>query len=241
MKPTKAIVSCNDDPFYREFWEPVSRAWANLGIEPVLAYIGKNPPAHAAGTVIQIDPVHDVAINTQAQWGRFHFTQTELDTVWIVSDIDMIPCSRSYFIDLAEPYPDGIVINTNPGPDHYLPACYNIGTGSAFKRCLNMPDNFNESLALVTAFKSRGHRPAGKDELLENWFVDELYLGSRWEWITPVTRPGGFCSRRIDRIQWQYDPSMIQEEYYHDCHSLRPYGEHKDAIEKVIELVKSSV
>ena len=48
-------------------------------------------------------------------------------------------------------------------------------------------------------------------------------------------RPDGFHDgRRINRTNWIYDNSKIEDDFYIDCHSLRPYNKHKDRVDELL-------
>lgn len=43
MKIDYAIVSCDENPFYSDFWEPVKKLWTKLiGVKPLLVKISNN-------------------------------------------------------------------------------------------------------------------------------------------------------------------------------------------------------
>jgi hypothetical protein len=47
-------------------------------------------------------------------------------------------------------------------------------------------------------------------------------------------RIGGQSGHRIDRTDWNYDIEKVKSGYYYDSHSIRPYKQHKEAIDKLI-------
>ena len=100
MKIDKVIVSCNDNPFYSDYWPVVSRVWKEMiGIEPVLVYLGDASKLSSEyGTVVELEKLDNVPIHTQAQWARYWYTQFEPDTMWLISDIDMMPLSKQYLL-----------------------------------------------------------------------------------------------------------------------------------------------
>lgn len=49
-----------------------------------------------------------------------------------------------------------------------------------------------------------------------------------------VNRIGGQSGHRIDRTDWQYDIEKLKSGYYYDSHSIRPYKQHKQEIDKLI-------
>jgi hypothetical protein len=51
-----------------------------------------------------------------------------------------------------------------------------------------------------------------------------------------VNRPYG-VSRRIDRVNWNYDIEKIKQNYYLDCVPMRPFGEKYNIMKEVFDLV----
>lgn len=245
MKPQKVAISCDSNPYYLEFWEPVSRMWKHkIGIEPYLFYVGSKdtaPPNHH-GTVVQVDPVDGVPIHTQAQWARFHFTQTDLDSTWITSDIDMFPLSTMYFIDMVKPFANDCFVGLNTDMKNYFPVCYNMTTGYMFKKVLELKDTFSECVKTVYA-SSRTDSHIVNNSLMENWSCDERYSSymiCRYRASNPtkviqLLRPDGYHNgRRINRTNWEYNEDRVKRGWYIDCHSLRPYSQNKEQIETLL-------
>jgi hypothetical protein len=247
MKPTKVAISCNSNPYYLEFWEPVSRVWKHkFGIEPYLFYVGseKSLPPNEHGTVVAVPVVQGIPEHTQAQWARFHFTQSDPDAVWLTSDIDMFPLSREYFFDLTSRVSEDCFVSLNSDMRDYFPVCYNMARGSVFSEVLGLSSDFSESVKRVYEnAKTISHIVNGK--IMENWGCDEKYSSamicdfrSRFpSRVVQILRPGGFHGgRRIDRNQWSYDESLVKADWYLDCHSLRPYRDNKQEIERLLGL-----
>ena len=92
MIPTKVAMSCDDDPFYSDFWEPVSRMWRKkIGVEPVLFFVGKeaDAPKNGHGPVVTVPPIEGIPLYLQALWARSHFVQGFPEDTWIISDIEI--------------------------------------------------------------------------------------------------------------------------------------------------------
>lgn len=248
MKPQKVSMSCDSNPFYLEFWEPVSRVWKQkFGLEPYLFYVGDaaTAPQNEHGTVVVVPPVEGVPLHAQAQWARFHFMQTDPQAVWITSDIDMFPLSRYYFLELAKGIRSDCIVSLNSDMRDYFPVCYNMATGQVFKEVLQMEDSFADDVRKVfTTTNSDSHTVNG--QIFQNWSADERY-SSRMivqfrekhpHRVSQFVRPGGYQSaRRIDRTHWQYEENAVKQEWYLDCHSIRPYSTNKDQIERLLETV----
>jgi hypothetical protein len=240
MKIQKAIMSVDDNPLYTDFWKPVSKLWKEcINIEPVLIYFGKNKLDDSYGTVIYTDPVENIPLYLQTQWARFWYTSTEPDTTFIVSDIDMLPLSKSFFTEHISSYEEDKYLHLN-GNHYPLSVCYHVAKGKVFKRCLNLADTFEESMADLISHDDSHHSVVHMG--FDRWGLDEAY--STYKILAPknsndvvrIPRAGG--SDRIDRGKWKYDINILNEsDQYIDSHSLRPYWKHKDAIDTLVDLV----
>ena len=106
MKIKYALMSSNANPEYLDFWPVAAKAWLDLGITPVLFYI----PDHAedapvvptdvpGGEVHTITHLPDVNTALQSSMLRFWGSCYYPDDIVIVSDIDMLPLSKAFFVD----------------------------------------------------------------------------------------------------------------------------------------------
>jgi len=247
MNNVKVIMSCNENPYYLDFWPLVSKVWKErIGITPVLVFVGddKQEIDETFGEVVKINPIEGVPIHTQAQFARLWYPIKEPDTLWVTSDIDMFPVSKSYWKENTLPG-DFDWKNLNTNLQNYFPCCYNIATGKNFKEVLSVNDDFGEFLEYVMSnFKGTlSITPVPNGELCEQWDLDEIYSSEmvcRWRdkhgRVEQPLRPGGYHSgRRIDRAGWHYEQEGIRVDYYIDCHSLRPYHDHKNTIDELME------
>jgi hypothetical protein len=77
------------------------------------------------------------------------------------------------------------------------------------------------------------------------WYADERfssekilkYKQNNEESIILLKRNNGQNGFRIDRSGWGYDPKLVKEGYYFDSHSLRPYHQYKNEIDKLVNLI----
>jgi hypothetical protein len=256
MKIDKVIMSCDDKRYYLDFWEPVSKVWKNkFNIHPVLILFGNKNELNVSeeyGTVIEFKTVSGVLPHIQAQWARYWFPITEPDTTWLISDIDMFPVSKNYFIDLINPVREDGFINLNADGD-YFPACYNGGKGKTFKEVLQLHDKWEDSINEVNRRSKEiqyTHTPESfftyepNQTPMENWGIDESFSIEKIKKfpdksrIIRVQRPGGFCQRRLDRSDWKPEDDKVINGWYNDCHSIRPYNSgHKPEIDRIVNLL----
>jgi len=241
MRIDKVIHSCDANPFYLDFWPLVSKVWKKkFNIEPVLAFIGNEDIEidDTYGTVIRINDIEPIPKYFQTLWVRYWLPVTELDTTWMISDIDMFPISKEHFIDQLVDINDDKYVHLNPCIETYgtLPSCYHVGKGYKFKEVLDLPDSWEVSvndLYNADLGSDPGHHLAGKT----HWFADERYAHSKVlnypnkSDLLLLPREGGRNGRRIDRSNWTYHENLVRQGWYFDSHSIRPYQQYKKEID----------
>jgi hypothetical protein len=240
MKINKAIMSSNDDPMYLDFWEPVSKVWKEkFNIEPVLVFIGddETPIDETYGTVIRFKPIDSIPVYLQTLWVRYWIPSQFPNDISIISDIDMFPLSKFYFIEQLESIDDNQYVHINPVVASYgtLPSCYHIAKGSVYKNVLELHDTWEESITFLNNLQL-GKDPGGNLTGRNKWFADEEHSSMLVLQKNPILI-NRLADRRIDRSNWKYDPSKVISGEYYDSHSIRPYKENKEEIDKLISLI----
>jgi len=230
----RAIVSTNDNPMYIDFWPVVAKAWNKMGIKPTLALVGDENVKvdESLGDVIRIKPIEGVSTAVLAQTIRLLLPIYFEDEVSIISDIDMLPINKAYYVDSVKDYSDDsfIVYRPNPYPNQKLISmCYNVAKGSTFKEVFGV-------YAIEDIPKTI---KKWATELKNNHMTDEIILYHKiHNWKDYNTR----CvklndkitgNRRIDRSSWKYDLNLLKQNYYIDSHMLRPYKRYKAEIDEL--------
>jgi hypothetical protein len=229
MKIDFAIMA-SDESHYLDFWPLVSEQWKLLGIEPVLLYFGKGRPTDKSVIVFE-DKGYDLRIATC--FARYWYAATLKEKVGIITDIDMIPLSKCYFVDQIETL--NSYVHINPCIETYsrLPSCYHIATGNEYAKILELTDTFENDYKKLTSKVYNNKECFIGDN--KYWCFDEFYateMINKNENVLFLDRKGGQNGHRLDRENWHYDP---KQEYY-DIHSLRPFKEHEKKIIKIVEL-----
>jgi len=250
MKIEYAIMSSDSNNLYLDFWGPVSKIWKNkFNITPVLYYIDDNQTLEideTYGKVVRLKPIDGIPIYLQCLWVRYWAFSNFLDNVCILSDIDMLPMSKKYFIDKISKINEDKYVHLNPCISSYgmIPSCYHVSKGKKFKEILNLHDNWEDSINYLHSLNignSPGDNLSGKNF----WFSDERfssnkileYKNSFPDEIILLEREGGQNGFRIDRGGWGYESNLVNQDYYFDSHSIRPYKEHKKEIDNLINLL----
>jgi hypothetical protein len=103
MKLSCALVACNDNPKYLDFWPIVRQSWWDIvGIPAVMIYIGETKPDAYKDdpSVICFKPIEGWSTVTQAQVIRLLYPALlQCDGAIVISDMDMIPLQREYFTE----------------------------------------------------------------------------------------------------------------------------------------------
>ena len=244
FKIEKVVMSCDSNPLYLDFWPIVSQVWKQkFGIEPILLFFGDKTShklSEEFGKVVEFPILPDVPIHLQTLWARYWYTQTEPETVFTVSDIDMVPLSKFYFVEQIKNLPSDSYAHINPDPliNSPLSTCYHIAKGKVFKDILSLDDKWDQSVRFLHNLKIGSDLGNG----CKDWFADERYVGSKIRAkkgsdsrIIFIQRDGGERGHRIDRGAWKFDLQAIREEQYYDCHCPRPFKDYEKDIRRIVD------
>lgn len=235
MKLDYVLMGSNENPLYLDFWPVVSKVWKELfNITPVLGLIGGDESDiydDGNGLVVKFKSIDGIDDGLSSQLVRL-FLPKFLSGNCLVSDIDMIPLSKKYFIDgLSEYSDDEFIVMSSHHPQtintNQYPMCYVAGNDKIFKELFNLEDEWETFLRKIPN---------------QGWFTDQCHLYDVVNRNPNITyqfpqREGGFVENRVDRIGWSYDDVKLKEGFYVDCHSLRPYINHKSEVDKLINII----
>lgn len=243
MKLEYAVVSSNSNPEYLDFWPYVARAWKTLiGLDPILLYIDNNPPpdwVHEHGKVYYLVARNDWDIVQQSQCIRF-WAANILDKPFIISDMDMLPISRDYYINHAEYIGDTGLISyssdiikyrwyrTNP----QYPMCYLAGDPKSFSDLLDL--NEESHLDFLLRLKRMNLRSGTDQKFFYNqtirksgYYIRHLERG----WIEEK-----YATGRLDKVIWPKTDYNAHE--YIDCHLPRPLSANSGICKELFNKLK---
>lgn len=259
MKIEKVIFTIDDNPHYKGFWSSISKHYnQKFGITPKLFIIGRNIDISSYdttnGEIEVIESLEEIPTIIQALIGKFYFTKTEPETTWKIGDLDLYPLQRYHFFDRINDIPDDKYVHLNPlayGRDwrntiHGLAGYFHVAKGKVFENELNFTNKSFQDVCMEiynsNRFGIKFHNiNAGKENLQasENWgwfCAEEMYTGDLLKnsknliEVEPIN--GEYT--RLDRSNMVYNLQDIQNGYYIDFHSPRPYEIHNETIEKII-------
>lgn len=246
MKIDKVILSSDDNPIYLDFWEVVSGVWQELfDIEPILLYFGDGNPSTKFGKIIYFDK-NDYSPSLNTLWSRYWYPQKEPETTFIISDIDMIPMSKYYFIEQLKDIEEEKYVHL-VGYHRPIPSCYHLAKGKLFKKILELPEKFEDCLDMITKSNiGMTYNVPFSNKLEKQWGSDEEYATKKIEnYMKENSKQFVMINRaprtnRLDRANWRYSKEEILNHKFYDCHSIRPYFNFKTEIDKVINILKNS-
>ncbi len=234
----RVILGCDDNPMYLEFWPVVAKTWTEIvGVRPTLALIASKDVVidETLGDVIRFEPIPGIPTSFQAQVIRLLLPTYFEDEVCIISDMDMIPCQKNYFVDAVAFAPLNSFVVYKDGAfesDEYkeYPMCYNVALGKTFKEIFNLGST-GEIESKIKKWYALGL----------GWTSDQqiLYTAlNAWEdKVSRLIKLGHPVMGRIDRASWSYNFSAAKSHKYVDSHMLRPYSAYQVYIDQLVSLL----
>lgn len=231
MKIELVIHSSDSNPMYLDFWPLVSKVWnIRFGLRPLLVYIDEDhtiPIDTTYGDVLKLTPIPNIPVYLQCLWIRYWIPSQYPDRVCMISDIDMFPISKPYFVDTIKDVPDDKYVHLHTCSD-YLPSCYHVAKGYRFKQVLSLHDTWEESMRMIHTQKVNPNDYNASIEFLKDkpqWGIDEEYA-TKCVRTYPDRSIFVFVKRnhgRIDRSDWKWTEEEVMADKYADSHSIRPY------------------
>jgi hypothetical protein len=208
MKIDKVIWSATEQ--YSDFWNINSKIHNKfLDMDCVLLLYGKKENCDLSeeyGEIVEIDYIEGYPTTVQFVLNKFHYTRNELDTTWMIGDIDQIPLQREHFIDNIADVPDdhyvhlaenhisqvygvetGLWRKEGAIPERcYLTAHYHVAKGSTFTKALNLNLSLEQHVVALLE-EWRAHRKkinASYAELEDqrHWGEAENKKHGVWAW-----------------------------------------------------------
>jgi hypothetical protein len=234
------IIGSDENPLYYDFWDVISKVWLEVfKITPVLGLISDDDSEifpSKYGLVKKFKKIDGIDTGLLSQIVRFYLPKY-LSGYCLVSDIDMMPLSKNYFSETCEELDENIVIlHSSDNPeclrDNMYPMCYFAAHSKTFSKIFDIDLEWNEFSKLL-------------HDRNESWFTDQKYLFEKINKYQSETENcifldrgwSGSAHKRIDRINWSYEPNKVKQGYYIDSHLLRPYSKHWSEIDKLSKLL----
>lgn len=230
------IISSDDNSTYKDFYPIVAKRWHDLGFKTYYINITDNDEIEETefGVVHKMKKISFVPTSFQSQIVRL-FSSTLIENKNIlISDIDMLPISKSYFSEgVKELTTENVILYSGqPYTDTpYFPMCYVLSNSNTLRNLLRLK-NFDFESFCNYLLRTYGI----KWNCDEHFLYDELSRNGK----NLIIKKRDF-SNRIDRNKWEYEEQKFSENYYVDSHLPRPYSTHKDIIDKLCNIIEKKL
>lgn len=264
MKVNRVILSSNNNDLYYPFWNILSKLYkTKFGIEPVLIFLGTEEEklecglSDEYGEIIIYDIKVEGKLAWECTWALFYFTKFFLDDNCMIMGIDQIP-TGTYFFDLIKDIDEESYIMLTD--DAYKtsgltwenggisPSAYHIAKGKVFNDIYKFEDTFEEELDKIKKLNLKtmwanetGTKTWGYDETYSSMI---LFNNKEKHKIIGLSKNTEFTQRRIDcfrNIEVNYNIDALRNNFYIECHSCRPYKEHKIWIDNLVNNIPNFI
>lgn len=233
MKIDYVILSSDDNPMYKDFYEIVAKRWLELGYKTYYLNISDTDEIieNEYGVIHKIKALDFVSTGFQSQVVRL-FSSKFIEGNIMMSDIDMLPINGDYYNQYLNELTDinVIIYSGQPyGNTPYYPMCYVVSHSSNFRKYLEIEDmNFSEYCKMLS------------NNYDQAWNTDENFMYDRFQNYQEnlVIKNDRDFSRRIDRSNWNYNIDLLKRGHYIDSHMIRPYVTYKDKINDLLKKIK---
>lgn len=252
MKLSCALVACNENTHYLDFWPVVKESWWRIvGIPCVMVYVGAELPEHLVNdkAVIHFKPIEGWPTATQAQCIRLLWPALlQCDGAVVLSDMDMIPMQKDFFHDGFGKFTEQQFVSLRgiDEKERQIYMCYVGATPSTWSDLFGVKSEADVR-QILTAWSQ--YTPADGEHGGEGWCTDQIMLYNRvkqWQAETETTNRVGLIGwtaqiPRLDRgnpSEWWYWTPLLEEKIrnkaYVDFH-MPPFDHFKPTIQKILD------
>lgn len=265
----KIILSCDENPIYREFWEPVSWAYKKMGFDCHLAFVTKRKEDDPVvqkmrqfGEVALFYPIDDVPTGNQAKMARFILASRYQEEICYIDDIDLFPLSKEFIINATSKRRHSILLCVGGEVYHYnncYPVSQMTAEGYLWKQFINpqsLPyDQLIRSWKDKAQFDDRENIniwPHDSAKRADYYFSDERLL-KRLIHENPVPKLEiqrgytDYLDSTIDRAtfdkdknHWEFDREKLNNHGYMNAHCIRPYLQHKEHFQPLFDYINAN-
>ena len=102
------VISSDDNPLYKDFYDIVAQQWAKLGYKTYYVNITTEDgiSENQYGVVHKIKSLENIPTGFQSQVVRLFVSNLISNKNLLMSDIDMLPINKNYFEDISKELTD---------------------------------------------------------------------------------------------------------------------------------------
>ncbi len=238
MKINKVILSSTNDNFF-DFYPIVAKAWRNIGIEPILFLI--NGKIKNEKSVINVDfsnnDIDDVFLSQNIRLLAPCLFPNEVS---ILSDIDMMPLSKEYFINNVRNFDDDCFVNLRKDvtQNNMYPICYSVAKGNVWNDIFQVDSIESIKKLLKNWYENESNKiknPWYFDQIKLYESVNKYFINSTSKFIQLEDKDTGFTRLNRTNLKFSFSRFYDEDQDYSDFHMPRPFKKYKKLINKVYE------
>lgn len=258
MRVNRVILVSNDNPMYFQFWNKLSYTYKiKFGINPTLIYFGQKDDLTKLnlledyGEIIVYDNLKNIE-PWQYTWALFYFTKLYSNDISIIMGIDQIPLGTFFLKDSIKEIDDDkyiMLIDDQYKLEKkclqkwdeggYSPSSYHIAKGNTYDEIYEFEKTFEKEILKINSLelKTMWDNKWGYDEAYSCKKLRDYKDRSR---IIDMSKSDFFLSKRIDchrNFEVLYDLNRLINNEYIECHSCRPYSNHKEYLDKLFNSI----
>lgn len=248
MKIDRCIVACDEKDTFLKPWELVHTMWKKVcNIEAILIIIGTKIPQyleHMKDTIILFEPIENMNTIFQAQCIRILYPCLFDNENIIISDADILPLKKSYFVDSIKDFSNDHFITYR---DAYIKQqmyglCYNVANSNTWKKLFKI-ENITDIKNTLKLWYNKNYNGSKN---CDGWYTDQKKL---FEIVSSyekhvILKDKDLNFKRLDKKQRKTISSMnidmmkrVKNLEFTDFHFIRPYNRFKHAINKISSIV----
>ena len=237
MRIDKVILASDKNDKYLSFWPKVSEVWKNIGIDPILIFVGTEPIDLCKDDNVFFFDSKEINPGFIARNIRMLYPALFPNDICLLSDIDIMPLDKDYFLK----YPNKLdsdsllIFRSNLVTNSQIPICWNAAKGSLWGEIFKI----YEKNDIYKTLLKWSHET--KNDSVSAWYNDQIKLKFYVEKLQ-IEKPNkvlnydddDFGFRRLDRSNYTHAvKSIFNNEKYTDFHMPTPYTRNKLLIKLV--------
>lgn len=241
------LVACDLNEDYLDFFPLIFKSWFNIvGLDVKMVLISDFIPENLSeykDHIILFKPIDNIPTPFQAQCIRVLYPCMFNDKNIIISDMDLIPLNKTYYIDNIKNYDnDTFVVYRNVLEDiNQYPICFCTANSYIWKEIFNIntEDDVRNTLnKWYSEIPENDYKISSPYSI--GWALDQLQLYRRvntWGKKIIKLQDEDTLFNRLDRSDIDYITSNrdevknnINKGLYSDFHLPKPYRKHNDIL-----------
>lgn len=255
MKIDLVLTACDMNDHYLRLLPHVFKTWkAKFGLDCNVVLIGTEIPdflKEYGENIILFDPIPGIHTAFIAQVIRILYPCIYDNKNILITDADIIPISKAYFIDSVEKLNNDAFICYRDAylKQKMLAICYSIANASTWKDVFGI----NSLDDIRTTIKNWYNPKYTGAKNCDGWFTDQQKLFEHimnWKNKTDrlvILRDPDIKFKRLDKRQRVYIINNLDKVktdilngVYSDFHVIRPFNSYKSIIDSLVDIIIKS-